>query len=256
MGGSIAVTIREENGTEHRMCRWTNSMPWGLNNVKMLSIPPDPTHLAAYLKVWNEMRADYEANKSTGKFEFPMTDVYAPYPFLAPEGYGLVIMDFQRKTILSKNNYTTLGQGVAITSAFDWDMFGRHPEEGTREESLRAALARPIDNSEEDDGESNLQRLAAWWNAKRIVKAGELIPRSNGDVTPDPKLMNATTFEEFALGLGEYTGFVFDLTPFTFIEARDLPWAEVLEKVKALGFALSEEEMALWNDAIKQETED
>jgi hypothetical protein len=33
MGGAIGFTLREENGKEHRMCRWTNMMPWAVNHI-------------------------------------------------------------------------------------------------------------------------------------------------------------------------------------------------------------------------------
>ena len=36
MGGSIGVLIREEDGTEHKMCRWTNELPHFINNIKLI----------------------------------------------------------------------------------------------------------------------------------------------------------------------------------------------------------------------------
>jgi len=105
MGGSIAVTARRANGEVIRMCRWTNPLPFFIQDARW--IDADETHLDEYLEQWNSMRADYEKNEP-GNYEFNMTDVYAPYPFLAPHGYGLVVIDYQTHTLLTMQGYSSL----------------------------------------------------------------------------------------------------------------------------------------------------
>src|SRR3989344_333452 len=107
MGGSIGITVREENGKEHRMCRWTNTLPWLITNIRLLN--KDPAHIGGYLQRWDEMVEDFKKHSGDKKFEYPMTPVYAPYPFLAPHGYGLVVVDLQQNHILTSQGYTELG---------------------------------------------------------------------------------------------------------------------------------------------------
>lgn len=122
MGGSIAVTARRANGEVIRMCRWTNPLPFFFQNARLFE--GDETHLDEYLKQWYQMRDDFERNntrpepdieedaeawdKWSARFEYPMTPVYAPYPFLAPHGYGLVVIDYQTQTMLSMQGYSAL----------------------------------------------------------------------------------------------------------------------------------------------------
>lgn len=48
MGGTIAVTVREEDGTVYKMARWTNTLPHFVLNEKLYNKNPD--HLSAYLQ--------------------------------------------------------------------------------------------------------------------------------------------------------------------------------------------------------------
>lgn len=244
MGGSVAVTIREPNGTEHRMCRWTNTLPWGINNVKMLAAEPDPEHLADYLKEWQAMRADYLKNKDTGNFEYNMTDCYAPYPLLAPMGYGLVLVDFKTHTLITKQGYAGFNTLAAVTMWGEWATRGKGGALA-QQQSLDAVLA--------GKSGSTTIRLAGWWKAGRVLGVGYY---EKGKACERPQMMNAETVEDFLLSLTIDDHIVLDPAPFTVIEATDKPWTEVLEIVKGLGFELTPEEMAEWDEAIKFENED
>lgn len=117
MGGVIGFTLREEDGTEHRMRRWTNIVPWAITNLRFLDKNPD--HVADILDQWRQMRRDWAEN---GPFDFRMTEVYAAPPqHLAPTGYGLVVADMQEDIILSYQGYTTIGQISAAGVGLDWD---------------------------------------------------------------------------------------------------------------------------------------
>ena len=102
MGGCIGITIREENGKEHRMCRWTNPTPHFINHSKF--IEKDKSHLENYLKTWYEMVDDYNGPKKLN-----MSDVYAPSPYLAPMEYGLIVVDYKTNKVLHSQGYTSLG---------------------------------------------------------------------------------------------------------------------------------------------------
>lgn len=106
MGGSIAVTLREPDGTEHRMCRWTNILPWMCLSVG--TFKKSRRHIREILKQWEDMGKDWEANKDTGKFKYRMTPCYHPFNLLAPDDYGLVVLDMKSNVILTMQNYTGL----------------------------------------------------------------------------------------------------------------------------------------------------
>lgn len=108
MGGSVALTLREPNGTEHRMCRWTNILPWAITNLGLIEDRPE--HLAEILEQWTSMRTDWDASQAGGvPCQHNMTSVYAPYPFLAPIEYGLVLVDGVHRIILTRQGYTAIG---------------------------------------------------------------------------------------------------------------------------------------------------
>jgi hypothetical protein len=77
MGGSVSVTIREADGTEHRMVRWTNAFPEVVDHLRFLKKDPE------YLSDYND----------------------GP-PTLAPDGYGLIVLDHQKDTVLSMQGYS------------------------------------------------------------------------------------------------------------------------------------------------------
>ena len=140
MGGSIGVTIREENGTEHRMCRWTNSLPGFVHNIRFIN--KDKIYIKEYLELWYNMRKDWEENKDNKdlrflsnsielrngmkigggepqKFRLGMTDVYAPYPYLAPMNYGLIVIDLQNNVILHSQDYCGIGSLIISRASVD-----------------------------------------------------------------------------------------------------------------------------------------
>lgn len=87
MGGSVAVTVRKKDGTVVPMCRWTNSLSYWIKSKKFLT---DPTAV---------MESFIEAGKES------------PYnqedSLVAPEGYGLVVIDLKTETILTYQDYTS-----------------------------------------------------------------------------------------------------------------------------------------------------
>jgi hypothetical protein len=108
MGGSITVIIREEDGKIHKMCRWTNSLPYFTKDLNFIN--KDKKHLKDYLKVFYSMENDYKrVQKKGGNYRFQMTDCYIPYSgYIAPIEYGLVLIDYQTEQIISCQGYSSL----------------------------------------------------------------------------------------------------------------------------------------------------
>lgn len=107
MGGTITIAIRRDGATTS-MNRWTNIMPTALHDPAFLDMAVPAVE--GFLSNWREMAEDWRANGPDGPFVHEMTDVYAPYPApLAPNGYGLVVVDDARKEILSLQSYCGIG---------------------------------------------------------------------------------------------------------------------------------------------------
>jgi hypothetical protein len=117
MGGALALTIRLEDGTQYRMNQWTNSMPGILHASDFLD--GTPQGIDGAVSHWLEMKADWEAHRGDKAYEHPMTPAYGPYPYgLKPSEYGLVVVDFVSKTILSLQGYSNLERAMLVRQVY------------------------------------------------------------------------------------------------------------------------------------------
>lgn len=109
MGGTIAMIVRKPDGETQPMLRHTNPMPYHLSTSAFLQGDFE-RWWPEFSQAWREMKTDYEQNNGTGNFQEPMTSTYFPHDTLSPEGYGLVVVDFQSRHVLSCQGYTSLGE--------------------------------------------------------------------------------------------------------------------------------------------------
>lgn len=234
MGGSIGVTIREKDGKEHRMCRWTNTLPGFIHNMGFIN--KDKKYIEEYLKLWYDMRKDWLENKDNKdlrykseplilvnglmvggskigggepqKFKYNMTEVYGPYPYLAPMDYGLMIIDFQNSTILHSQGYCGIGKFIVSASSHD---------------------------KEQVDAVNEL------YKAKRVISATDLDNKKVDRVKLDPKK-------------GYFYDIRVDLSPFTikrFNESKEGIMDLKKEIIKS-GFKLTKEEEKMWEEYTKE----
>ena len=85
MGGVVAVGFRFPDGKIVCQERWTNSMPYWLNDVRIFN--GDISHLNEYIK------------SAENHDRIPV----------APHGYGLVFVDYISKKFMSMQDYTYFG---------------------------------------------------------------------------------------------------------------------------------------------------
>jgi hypothetical protein len=241
MGGTVAVTLRDVDGTEYRMSRWTNSMPWGICNAKMFQ--KDPQHIANYVKQWLEMKADHEANKDTGEFEFNMTDCYHPSPGLCPDGYGLVVVDLMNDVILDMQGY----------SSFDYISVA----------SVSLSISGNIIGEDEDDNE--VTRLKDLWDAGYVKgwvtnKSFKLFQEGKAEHSWEEIPFD---FDGLIKAIGSHDGMRHAHTiviegPFKYekFEEYNLDALKAMrDRVKELGFVLNEQEEKYWEESIKEAQE-
>jgi len=238
MGGTVAVTLRKPDGTEYRMDRWTNSMPWGITNLKMLQ--HDMTHVDAYLEQWLEMKADYDKNNDSANFELNMTDCYFPSEGLAPCGYGLVVVDTVNNAILSMQGYTNFESICAASVGLD--------------------IPRGI-----GDPDSSYECFKEFLEAGKVtgMMTRQSFDNATEDGMGDVYVPVDLTMDEI---VAEITGdkrdiydFRIDLKPFTYEEFDEYE-PNALKAMRArileLGFELSDSENKVWDECIKEAIED
>lgn len=109
MGGNVGVIIKKENGEQIGMSRWTNSMPYHFSNP-LLYQGKTKEWFEEFSSEWFQMKADYEENKTTGKFKYNMTPVYFPHSSCSPDEYGIIAVDLKNKKIYSSQDYCSIGK--------------------------------------------------------------------------------------------------------------------------------------------------
>lgn len=105
MGGTVAETIRKENGEIIKMARKTGAYNWMIFTKDFCTDDFD-TAIEKHVKVFFDMREDFKSGKP---YKFPMSPVYGPLEELNPIAYGLVVIDFQKKKIHSMQGYDRPG---------------------------------------------------------------------------------------------------------------------------------------------------
>lgn len=96
MGGSIALTMRFSDATEWRGSCHTNALPLGLFDAPFY----DPTIGEHHARKWldsilENRRAEPQLEKNWGGWHK-----------LAPEGYGLIVVDYLSDTLISHQGYS------------------------------------------------------------------------------------------------------------------------------------------------------
>jgi len=122
MGGCVNVFLRDKDRNFHQMTRWTNILPSFLDCIG--NVEDEDEHLQEYMETWFEMKEDWEKNRQTADFEHPMTSMYFPSPTkICQSEYGLVFVDYITKTIVSYQDYTSIGivSIAAIMVSYDND---------------------------------------------------------------------------------------------------------------------------------------
>lgn len=225
MGGTIGFTIREKDGREHRMFRWTNSFPFFLNNMKF--IEQDEQHLQEFLQTWHDMVKAYESGDLT---EAPMADAYVPGAGLYPKEYGLIVVDYHTMTILQCQSYSPIG---LLDTSGVW----------------RAIKSKWGSDSPEHDQEER-QRYESLFSSNRIIKARryeDLVEVEVKEFSIDEFLDGYLTDKE------KYCSATVDMFPWKLVTFKDSRegFDEMKKEVEALGFELSQQEEEGWKESIE-----
>lgn len=225
MGGTIGFTIREKNGKEHRMLRWTNSFPFFTNNVKF--IEQDEKHLQEYLQTWHDMVKAYESGDLT---EAPMADAYVPNAGMFPCEYGLIVVDYHTMTILQCQSYSPIG---LLDTGSAW----------------RAIKSKWGSGDHEHDQEER-QRYESLFSSNRIIKA----MRYEDLVEVEVKEFSIEQFlEGYLTDAEKYCSATVDMSPWKLVTFKSdrKGFEEMRNRLDAMGFVLTEKEQKNWNEFLE-----
>ncbi len=111
MGGTVAETIRKEDGTLIKMARKTGAYNWMFFTREFADKNFDLA-IENHVKAFLEMKEDFETGTP---YKFNMSPVYGWCNETALVDYGLVVIDFQKKKIHSLQGYDSPGQYHAIS---------------------------------------------------------------------------------------------------------------------------------------------
>jgi hypothetical protein len=248
MGGSVAVTLRESDGKEHRMCRWTNIMPFFISNLKL--VKEDKEHIRGFTDHWQTMVDTYESGEDSEAISHSEAACYAPYGYLAPCSYGLIVVDMQNKKILSCNDYHNTGHMSAISV--------RHDTYLNENGALTLISTRPIKKMGKrvfylDDDNLTSARFYKFAQEGRVLEAENYMTKEKinlQDKTPEEliDLIISKDATDWDLKL--------DFSPYEVVK-YDRFDSESIQKMKsdieALGFELSDKEEQLWDEYINGE---
>jgi hypothetical protein len=222
MGGAVAVTVRFSEKEQYRM-------EWGTRGINLFKHPgflmQDPEHLDACRGRW----VDPELAGS-----------------LSPSDYGLVVVDFVTKRIISFQNFTSVDTVHLVMSAQD-------PE-----------LAEEVKTLAEN---GFITQVVAWRREEGRDKTRLVVPLSDYGPIPGDAVVKAQELFDVAFAnwresvIGEAIPFELMVdTKFSVLSAcaspREVDWPMVRRTLAdEMGFVLTESENKEWEQWIKDTTE-
>lgn len=207
MGGFVEITLRERNGKIHKMSRYTGSVSHFIDNDKLFEM--DRKHIEKYTQ----------------------KGIYDDEAKLAPEEYGIIVVDLKTKTILSCNDYTSFGKTSLVSMRLD-----NENRNVITEDSNSATIFKRLFDKGYVIGyytfkdKENLTKVDTWGEVENMIKD----ERKHGILFKiDPPGWTIVNYKGDSKSL-----------------------SQMKDKVKELGFELTESEESDWNEWIERIRED
>lgn len=254
MGGSIGVVIRRVSGTTTAMRRWTNPLPYFVNNLEF--VQKSDAHLRGYMHQWYQMRGDWNRNKKNGKFKHNMTDMYAPYDGqIQPVSYGIVVLDWKSNHILDWQDYSGFGTIHTISVINEL----RGGSDRAIDDGYAAILRKFFDDGRVNGiqfwdpalGKVYVEPLSKF----NITSFDALIQSAKDDWEASNKEWGKDQTREAKTR--RWMSFSLDMQPFKLIRYDHNQIGELSklkEKMLEIGFTFTESEDQLWDKYIKEHT--
>jgi hypothetical protein len=233
VSGFLSITLREPDRTEHRLLGWNTVAP----SFMRAGIPEgDPGAIAHVLGSWTRMRADFEESGPDGPFRYHNTDWFAPPGLLAPEEYGLLVVDLAEGVILDGQEGHPLDK-VPLYRAF-----------GDLEES---------DDTFTCQVDSDTQRFFDLYQAGRVGRlylptAGSMVDLPPGEPEKTLRFLAASR-KLLSLETHLRAWFTIDISPlrlerFGYRNRKEM--RRMRRRIRELGFTLSAAERRRWDEYL------
>ncbi len=249
MGGSVAITLRTPDNKVYKMSRWTNIMPYFINNARLFL--KQQKHIDDFLYQYNLMKKDWENNKDTGNFDFNMTDVYFPSSGLAPEGYGLVVIDMVNDVILSSQGYCSFERVHLFEIKNLIERFLYNNTDKTTDEAIDYFLNRKEDPEE---GANVLQVIKELYDNNFIVNVSKRSLRGKVKYHDLNEFKDFNSFIKYTLK-GRILEKELNIKGFNvenFEEYNKEDGIKMKERIVELGFKLDKQDLEQWDDFFKE----
>lgn len=105
MGGTVAETIRKEDGSIIKMARRTGAYNHMFFSKEFNNGEIDKA-VTEHIDIFMEMKEDFESGEP---YKYEMSPVYGGFTLLAPVDYGLVVIDIKNKKIHSMQDFDNPG---------------------------------------------------------------------------------------------------------------------------------------------------
>jgi len=105
MGGTVAETIRKEDGSIIKMARRTGAYNYMFFSKEFNNGEIDKA-VTEHIDIFMEMKEDFENGEP---YKYEMSPVYGGFTLLAPVDYGLVVIDIKNKKIHSMQDFDNPG---------------------------------------------------------------------------------------------------------------------------------------------------
>jgi hypothetical protein len=152
MGGIIAVTTRYTNGDEWRGSMWTNVLPGGLFAPPFFQPKKAEPHVKQFVARLLENR----------RLNPDVESLWGGHHELSPVEYGVVVVDFQTKTVISHNGY------CAVTRKHV-DKRDRAPSDGPAA-FRKAGVTVKIDRWRSKDSPLRFFDVESFWTVDRAME--------------------------------------------------------------------------------------
>lgn len=105
MGGTVAETIRKEDGSIIKMARRTGAYNYMFFSKEFNNGEIDKA-VTEHIDIFMDMKEDFESGEP---YKYEMSPVYGGFTLLAPVDYGLVVIDIKNKKIHSMQDFDNPG---------------------------------------------------------------------------------------------------------------------------------------------------
>jgi len=238
MSSAVSFVMRGTSGRIHRLVASNKECHWAVDNLRLLR--KDPAHIARI------------------KREFQ--NFFGPPKGIAPEGdYGIIVVDLQRNIIFDAwegGGHIGKIHGASLYfEAMADENRGISTSFSTGSSSPTQAAGQGVAVFEQTDDDYSSVRLREFFDEGRVTQVS--VRRNSTDIQ-SPTLSDVIALLERGISAVGPFHCVLDMQPFqveTFDVCKEEETRALMARIEELGFTLTRQELALWEEHIRERQE-